>query len=214
MDGFALARTIQRMPGKAHTSLIMITAFDMQGQGEQALQAGFSSYLSKPIKQTQLLDSIQQAISKRAASLMDIDKTQGLPRKVVSTTNELKLGRLILLVEDNSANQILTMRQLHSLGYTAHVAANGLEAIEAKSRLNYGLILMDCHMPEMDGFQATRAIREIEAKTGQHIPIVAMTANAMQGTRESCLACGMDDYLSKPVSLERLGEMLKNWLPQ
>jgi CheY-like chemotaxis protein len=73
---------------------------------------------------------------------------------------------------------------------------------------------MDCHMPEMDGFQATRAIREIEAKTGQHIPIVAMTANAMQGTRESCLACGMDDYLSKPVSLERLGEMLKNWLPQ
>jgi CheY-like chemotaxis protein len=117
----------------------------------------------------------------------------------------------ILLVEDNVVNQKVVMRQLQRLGYTAALAANGREAVEAARRHQYNLILMDCQMPELDGFEATRLIRNAEATGELHTPIIAMTANAMAGDREACLAAGMDDYLAKPLHIKDLQVMVERW---
>ena len=122
-------------------------------------------------------------------------------------------GPLILLVEDDPVAQKVARFQLHRLGYSVHIAQNGREAVEAAFKNDYVLILMDCHMPVMDGFDATRAIREVETEQERHVPIIAMTTRAMEGDRELCQAAGMDDYLSKPVELVRLKEMLQGWIP-
>src|SRR5258705_3210052 len=120
--------------------------------------------------------------------------------------------RRILVADDNETNQLVTVRMLGKLGFQADVAANGQEAVEALSRIPYGLVLMDCQMPEMDGYAATRAIRRTEKAKGTHTPIIAMTAHAMQGDREECLESGMDDYLAKPVRPEDLAEVVERWL--
>jgi CheY-like chemotaxis protein len=117
----------------------------------------------------------------------------------------------ILLVEDNIVNQKVVLRQLQRLGYTAEIAANGHEAVEAALQGRYRLILMDCQMPELDGFDATRMIRVAEAALHRHTPIIAMTANAMAGDREACLAAGMDDYLAKPLHIKDLQGMVEQW---
>ena len=118
----------------------------------------------------------------------------------------------LLLAEDNLVNQRVALAVLKKLGLAAEVAANGREAVEAAQARRYDLILMDCQMPELDGYQATRAIREAEAPEAR-ATILAMTANAMEGDRERCLAAGMDDYLPKPVTLDALREALRRWLP-
>jgi len=118
----------------------------------------------------------------------------------------------LLLAEDNLVNQHVAMAVLRKLGLKADLAANGQEAVDALLGNSYDLVLMDCQMPEMDGFQATRKIRENEGE-GRHVPILAMTANAMQGDRERCLESGMDDYLPKPVTIDNLKNALRRWLP-
>jgi CheY-like chemotaxis protein len=118
----------------------------------------------------------------------------------------------ILLAEDNLVNQKVAMAQLRKLGMRTVTASNGLEAVAEVCRNNYALVFMDCQMPEMDGFEATQKIRNLELKTGHHIPIIGLTAHAMEGDRERCIASGMDDYLSKPTSLERLSKILNKWL--
>ncbi|MEP7285504.1 MAG: response regulator, partial [Chloroflexota bacterium] len=120
----------------------------------------------------------------------------------------------ILLVEDNAVNTKVAILQLRRLGYSADTAENGLEAIEAirNAKDAYDLVLMDCQMPEMDGFETTHAIREQEKNTNSHLTIVAMTANAMEGDRDLCIQAGMDDYLSKPIKHENLNRMLDKWL--
>jgi PAS domain S-box-containing protein len=129
-------------------------------------------------------------------------------------TDEYKPDCLVLIAEDNPVNQSLALKQMRQLGYRARLVGNGVEALDEVVSYpgQYTLILMDCHMPVMDGYEATRLIRQNEVNTGRHVPIIAMTANAMQGDREKCLAAGMDDYLSKPVSLDVLRDVLKWWL--
>lgn len=124
----------------------------------------------------------------------------------------LPKGKVVLVVEDSPVIQMLAVKQLINLGLQAHSVSNGLAAVEAVSTFTYDLILMDCHMPEMDGFTATRKIRDFEQSSGRHTPIIAMTAGAMIGDRDKCLTSGMDDYLSKPFTIEQLGTKLESWL--
>lgn len=214
MDGFSLLRTMQSDPVLAQTKLILLTSFDERGLGEQALKAGFSAYLTKPIRQSQLFDCIANVMNKASQekACQTVPEAYGA-NGVLMAPQALEKDRLILLAEDNPVNQRVALLQLRQLGYTAHAVANGKEALEALSRTRYALVLMDCQMPEMDGFATTRAIRKMEATSGRHVPIIAMTANAMQGDRENCIVAGMDDFLSKPVSTDRLQEILLRWMP-
>lgn len=131
----------------------------------------------------------------------------------------MKARSLVLLVEDNPVNQKVAVKMIEKLGYRVNVAANGREAVESLARIPYALVFMDCQMPEMDGFEATRVIRNQEASIQQtggkltHLPIIAMTANAMKEDRDRCLAVGMDDFLSKPVASKSLAAILSHWLP-
>ena len=120
-------------------------------------------------------------------------------------------GGRVLVVEDNGANQLVAALLLEKLGYRTDLAANGFEALSAIEQIPYNVVLMDCQMPEMDGYEATKELRARENGTGRHIPIIAMTANAMAGDREKCLAVGMDDYLTKPIQKEELEAVLERW---
>ena len=137
---------------------------------------------------------------------------RGAPLDVKTATRPSPAGLRLLLAEDNQVNQRLAVAVLTRMGYTVDVVDNGVKALAAAMTGQYAMVLMDCQMPEMDGYEATRAIRMAEAGSGRHLPIAAMTANAMEGDREKCLEAGMDDYVSKPISLERLQEVLDAWL--
>jgi PAS domain S-box-containing protein len=208
MDGFTLADKIRTDRLLVDTRLILATAFDRASQAELALKSGFSAYLTKPIKQSELYDSIVDALHKGQSPL-------STAHSVPSEKNVLNLKSgvvRILVAEDNSVNQLLVLAQLKSLGYSANAVANGREAVEAVSTVPYDLVLMDCQMPEMDGFTATQAIRKLEQSTGRHITIIALTANAMKEDQERCLQSGMDDYMSKPLRKDTLGKVLDRWL--
>ncbi|CAN5711213.1 hypothetical protein BH10CYA1_BH10CYA1_06470 [soil metagenome] len=171
----------------------------------------FSAVLQKPFRRLRLLDCLQSALN---------DENVGTRlRTKISSTGGLILPRrmdnaLILIAEDQKVNQKLAYWQLRELGCLSEAVSNGREALEAVTHSKYSAVLMDCQMPEMDGFEATKAIRKLEEKTGFHVPIIALTAQAMSGDREACLAVGMDDYISKPVTSAKLKEVLDRWLPQ
>ncbi len=167
------------------------------------------AYLPKPVRQSQLYDSIASVMSQ--APQADPPASVKRHRMVeAQTTPQAK----VLLAEDNIVNQKVTVRMLEKLGCRVDAVANGLEVLEALKHIPYDLVLMDCQMPEMDGYIATRAIREQEAATGAHLPIIAMTANAMLGDRERCLQAGMDAYISKPMKSDQLFEVLRMWTAQ
>jgi PAS domain S-box-containing protein len=202
MDGLMLARAIKQDPRLAPTRLILLTSMGHAGQAAQAAEAGFAGYLTKPVRESHLRECL-------ATVMGAADVSPLVTRHTIEEARERKLAR-ILLCEDNDVNQLVAVRTLERLGYVVDVAANGRQAVEACARGPYVAVLMDCQMPEMDGFEATACIRRAEA-SGRRIPIIAMTASALEGDRERCLAAGMDDYVSKPVTIEDLGRVLKHW---
>ncbi|HEY9871295.1 MAG TPA: PAS domain S-box protein [Candidatus Obscuribacterales bacterium] len=207
MHAFDLARAIRQREQLASTKLVLVTPCHEITAGQQALELGFSAQLTRPLKRSRLLDCISSLLDSGESSIASTD-WQAEPEPSPES------GPLILVVEDNPANQKVAAYQLRRLGYTCHTVSTGRESIEAVACGAYDLVLMDCQMPEMDGFEASRLIRKTEVFSGRHVPIVAMTAHAMHGDRERCLAAGMDDYISKPIDLTRLSEVLSRWLPE
>jgi CheY-like chemotaxis protein len=204
MDGITLAHEIKQDPALADTALILITAYNTTANHQEAIEAGYLACLSKPIRQTQLVRAIN---ARQNPDLAITDEAKSSPAK-----NPLASKQRILLVEDNHVNQMVASMQLERLGYNVQIVENGLQALDTLSQEPYDLVLMDCHMPEMDGFETTHRIRQKEIGSATHVRIIAMTANAMQGDREACLQAGMDDYIAKPIGLDDLSRMLDRWL--
>jgi two-component system sensor histidine kinase/response regulator len=186
------------------TALILMTAHDDVDRSADARAAGFTDCLIKPVRQLQFYRSVIKAIDAHASARV---APVALAPAVIARRPEK-----ILLVEDNVVNSRLTLRQLEKCGFVALAVENGRAAVDVLETDRYDLILMDCHMPVMDGFAATAAIRDRELRTGEHVPIIAMTANARSGDRDACLAAGMDDYLAKPVTLAELQRVVDRWL--
>jgi signal transduction histidine kinase/DNA-binding response OmpR family regulator len=209
MDGEAMGKAIKAHPKLETTRLILLTSRGIRGDAARARDAGFDAYLTKPIRQSQLFDAIMSVFGRKTATEKPVEKAPIITRH--SLTETRSDAPRLLLVEDNAVNQKVALIHLRKLGYMADIAANGREALEAVTKGNYDLVLMDIQMPEMDGFEATQAIRRAE-RNGARLPIVAMTANAMKGDREKCIDAGMDDYLSKPVNPQKLKEKLETWI--
>lgn len=188
---------------------LLITSIPRRGDAGKMLKKGFDGYLTKPVKLERLYEAVAAVVGLRRENRGAEDG----PLVTQYTLKEWHHNRFrILIVEDNIVNQKVAARLLEKAGYRCDVAADGIEALEALSRINYDLVLMDCQMPRLDGFEATRQIREREQDSGRHTPIVAMTANVAKGDRERCLESGMDAYLSKPVKRKELYETLEKYL--
>jgi signal transduction histidine kinase/CheY-like chemotaxis protein len=206
MDGIELARNIREDPLIRRMHLVMLTSVGHYGDAELAEQAGIEAYLCKPVRQSRLYNSLLTVIEN---TRQEVSSEYGSSAKI-----RRMFDASVLLVEDNYINMELGSAMLADLGCRVDIAANGRKAVEMIVQNNYDLIFMDCQMPEMDGFAATKAIRDREAKLGGHALIVALTAHAMTGDRDQCLAAGMDDYLAKPFSMEKLGYIIERWLPE
>ncbi len=208
MDGPVLAQTIKNDPALAATRVIILLAPGQRSTFSSGDGSDIAACLSKPVKRSQLRDvllSLLAAASRPAPA-------PKMRLKPVPTVRPLKgKGVRVLIAEDNQVNQKVVIKQLEKIGYKADAVANGAEALEATAKVAYDLVLMDCQMPEMDGFAATREIRRREEEFKMHTPIVALTANALEGDRDRCLAAGMDDYLSKPIKIEQLRAILERW---
>ncbi len=206
MDGAQLGRAIKRDPNLDDTALAMLTSGGQKGEAAMMKEIGFAGYLSKPINPSILHETIITILSE--VDTVPEDQREFVTRHTVQEKQHwLKIR--ILLVEDNFVNQKVIVRQLEKLGYRADIAGNGQEAYEAVSTIPYDLVLMDCNMPVMDGYDATKKIRETEGI--KDIPIIALTANAMKEDEEKCLAAGMNDYLTKPVNRNILGNTITKW---
>jgi two-component system, sensor histidine kinase and response regulator len=219
MDGLTLARAIKGDSALAGIRLIVLTSFGQAFSSAELKAAGIEAYLVKPVRQSRLFDCLVSAMGKAVAenavvkpvhpASVAIGSKPGLP---------LKKAR-ILLAEDNRTNQQVALGHLSKLGYWVDVVASGREVLEALKFVSYDVVLMDCQMPEMDGYEATRLIRKQEQSLEKPCPwnppvyIIAMTANAMQGDREKCLATGMDDYLGKPMRAAELQAVLERAVP-
>lgn len=209
-DPLLLSRAVKDNSLTVNTKMIYITFLDNNEQRKEILRSGFSAYMLKPVKQSQLFDCIVNVMDKQITAGPGQSSDQ---KEIASQAQAVSMhDRLALLAEDNPVNRELAVMQLEKLGIRVDTAENGAEAVEALSKKEYSLVLMDCQMPVMDGFEATKAIRKAEATLGRRTPIIAMTANAMQGDREKCLAAGMDDYLSKPVRMKSLKEVIERWI--
>jgi len=203
MDGAALSRAIDADPLLPPLHLIMLSANGADADSAATCCAGAVCHLNKPVRQDRLLQCLRDALGRVPYSL---------PGQALPTSQ--RLAARILLAEDNLINQEVALSMLEGMGCQVEVAENGVQALEAIGRTDFDLLLMDCHMPELDGFAASRRIREQEqAGTRARLPIIALTADVQKGVKENCLSAGMDDYLSKPFTHEQLFAALKRWLP-
>jgi signal transduction histidine kinase/DNA-binding response OmpR family regulator len=205
MDGFMVADIIRKDPSLAGATIMMLTSAGRVGDAARCRELGISAYLVKPIRQGELLDAICAVLQKAAPQRPDQLVTS-------HTLRQDRRRNRILLAEDNSVNQKLAMRLLEKRGFAVTVVGDGRAAVDACEKSHFDAILMDVQMPEMDGLRATAAIREREKSTARHIPIIAMTAHALKGDQERCLAAGMDAYLSKPIRTAELFKILADQL--
>ena len=224
LDGLELARQIRAEPSLAALPLILATAFDRAALREDALACGFATYLRKPVRRAELFEELTKRLAPRPPRA-DAAGAAGAPaRPAVAVGDE---GRSclrpehLLLAEDNLVNQRVLLAQLRGLGFQAQAVGNGYEALEALTHGRFDLVLMDCHMPEMDGLETTRNIRAAETQKNataggepvRRLPILALTADVLPENRACCLEAGMDDFVTKPVRKELLREVLARWLP-
>jgi two-component system, sensor histidine kinase and response regulator len=198
MDGFSVAERIKQQPHLAGIVIIMLIAAGLRGDGARCRELGIQAYLSKPVRHPDLLQSIRILLGAQTSPGGDS------PLLTTHALREHRTRLRVLLAEDNRVNQTLAVRILEKRGHTVEAVENGRQAIEALGRQPFDLILMDLQMPELGGIEATMLIREHEKSTGVHIPIIAVTANALAGDRERCLNAGMDDYVSKPIQVKEL----------
>ena len=210
MDGEELARRIKADVALAGTELVLLTSMGHYGEADRAGPTDFAARLCKPLRRSALYDCIATVLYRRQATAREADAA--MPSRRINPKTQH--GCRLLLVEDNAVNQKVALAILGKLGYLVDVAENGAVAIERLATASYDLVLMDCQMPVMDGYEATRMIRDPVSPVCNHaIPIVAMTANAMAGDRQICLAAGMNDHLPKPIDPRALAQMLLKWLP-
>ena len=207
MDGIELAGAIKADPAIEPVLLMMLTAFGRDEDARAAHQAGVLHFLNKPVSAERLYECLRGVMAKEGSAPS--------PVKSAPPDARLRFEAAILVAEDNPVNQDVVRHMLNLLGCSIEIAENGILAVKAAEKAGYDLIFMDCQMPHMDGFAATRIIRDREAVLGfARRPIVALTANAIAGDRERCLAAGMDDYLSKPFDLTQLRGVLQRWIPE
>jgi CheY-like chemotaxis protein len=199
LDGFEVVRRIRRRPELAGAVIMMLSSADLVGDGERCRALGIDAYLTKPVHQADLLAAIRTALGQRGAP-----GAAAAPADPRPSNAALR----VLLVEDNPTNQRLTQRLLEKRGHAVTLADNGREALQVLAAGGFDVVLMDVQMPEMDGFEATAAIRAGEEGSGAHQPIVAMTAHAMKGDEARCLAAGMDAYVAKPIVTGKLFEAM------
>ena len=237
MDGLTFGRVIKADPQLGDIRLILLTTVGQRGDAKAAKVAGFSGYLTKPIRKSVLRDVLKHTLE--TVMGLEPEKIHHPDTKVVTRYSALETTKTerprILVVDDHHVNQQLAEMMIARLGYKVDVAANGQEAVEACATIPYGLVFMDCQMPVMDGYEATKKIREAEKLkrealgvrsetqdanspnalhlTSDHVPIVAMTANAMPEDRDKCLQAGMDDYLAKPIRPDSLAQIIAKWHP-
>ena len=218
MDGETLGQAIKRDPLLRDIELIMLSSLGQEGEVRERLRKiGFAAYLVKPARQSELLatlTSIWDAHCERRTIDL-IGDPQPLPQTyeapITDSLERTFIGTRVLLAEDNTTNQIIAEMMLRSLGCEVDIAANGWQAIQRIDEFSYDIVFMDCEMPEMDGFEATAAIRR-RSDSKSRLPVIAVTAQAMQGDKERCLLAGMSDYISKPVKQEDFASALKEWL--
>jgi PAS domain S-box-containing protein len=205
MDGLALATAVRNDPALAGLRIVLVTSLHSTDELTRAREAGISAYLSKPVRRHELYRALAQAVNGTTAE----------QATVASAGSALRLHCRVLMAEDNGVNQFVARNMLKSLGCEFDIVPNGQEALAAVQRGGYDIVLMDCQMPVMDGYEATRQIRQWERLSGQmqHLPIVALTANALVGDADVCIEAGMDGHLAKPYTRNQLGALMARWLP-
>jgi len=205
LDGFSTAAKIKGDPEAPTPTIIMLTSGGQRGDAERCRKLGISAYLTKPVRQAELRDAIVGVLGLT-------HRADDTPKLVTRhSLREARKHLQILLADDNAINRELTVRILSKRGHTVTAVENGKLAVQAVEAQNFDVVLMDVQMPEMDGFEATAMIRQNEQASGRHLPIIAMTAHAMKGDRESCLAAGMDGYISKPIRAQELLEVTESF---
>ncbi len=209
MDGLAIARAVQGDPETRGARMVLVAPVSKHVLREELRALGIAVLCNKPVRSRALLDCVARALRDPGGAA---EVPAGPPEHAGAGAEPLLAGARILVAEDNPVNQKVTARLLEKAGCRVDVVATGEEAVAVHAQGGYALIIMDCQMPVMDGYEATRAIRTRERATGKHVPIIAMTAHALEGDRERCLAAGMDDYLSKPVETRQLATVLARWL--
>lgn len=212
MDGIMLARGIKTDPRLSHSRLIMMNTLDRRDDMESFRSSGVDAYLSKPMKQKALLDSLEEVLASQdePRAILSGLMIMGTGNSAVSGENRTRQGLRILIAEDNIVNRKVALNQLEKIGYSAEAVENGRLAVDAIDKGGYDLVFMDCQMPELDGYAATQEIRRREGSS-KHTWIVAMTAHSLEGDREKCLQAGMDDYVSKPVKPENVKAAIERY---